>query len=103
MAERGGNRLATRGKRERERAADSKFKSVPICGRGARAEWRRWAAVAGDAGEGSVVGRGRRRHGEKAAMAVLAWEARGRGRADGWDRQSHLSVKGEREGCKADL
>ena len=29
---------------------------MPICERGMRVEWRRWAAVAGDAGEGSVVG-----------------------------------------------
>jgi hypothetical protein len=53
-----GRQPASNAGEERERAADSKFKSVPICGRGARAEWRRWVAVTGDAGEGSVVGAG---------------------------------------------
>lgn len=42
----------------RERAADSKFESASICGRGARAEWRRLAVVASDVGERSGVGAG---------------------------------------------
>lgn len=56
MAEMGGNWPATWGEeREREREANSKFESAPICGRSAWAEWR-WAVVAGDAVEWSVVG-----------------------------------------------
>lgn len=46
------------GSGRRERAADSKFESASICGRGALAEWRRWAVVVSDVGEWSGVGAG---------------------------------------------